>query len=66
MLSPGDSNYGLSLKSIHCNSSTFQAKEHITICLLKMQYESAKEEILEGEIIMLEGDRHFDDRKRTG
>ena len=34
--------------------------------LLKMQYESAKEEILEGEIIMLEGDRHFDDRKRTG
>jgi hypothetical protein len=34
--------------------------------LLKMQYESAKEEILEGEIIMMEGDRHFDDRKRTG
>jgi hypothetical protein len=34
--------------------------------LLKMQYESGKEEILEGEIIMLEGDRHFDDRKRTG
>ena len=34
--------------------------------LLKMQYQSGKEEILEGEIIMLEGDRRFDDRKRTG
>lgn len=34
--------------------------------LLKMQYQSSKEEILEGEIIMLEGDRRFDDRKRTG
>jgi hypothetical protein len=34
--------------------------------LLKMQYQPSKEEILEGEIIMLEGDRRFDDRKRTG
>jgi hypothetical protein len=34
--------------------------------LLRMQYKPAKEEILEGEIIMLEGNRHFDDRKRTG
>jgi hypothetical protein len=34
--------------------------------LLRMQYEPGKEEILEGEIIMLEGNRHFDDRKRTG
>ena len=34
--------------------------------LLKMQYEPGQQEILEGEIIMLEGDRHFDDRKRTG
>ena len=34
--------------------------------LLKMQYQSSKEEILEGDIIMLEGDRRFDDRKRTG
>jgi hypothetical protein len=34
--------------------------------LLRMQYEAGKEEILEGEIIMLEGNRHFDDRKRTG
>ena len=31
-----------------------------------MRYEPRKEEILEGEIIMLEGDRRFDDRKRTG
>jgi hypothetical protein len=34
--------------------------------LLRMEYKPAKEEILEGEIIMLEGNRHFDDRKRTG
>jgi hypothetical protein len=34
--------------------------------LLRMQYKPGKEEILEGEIIMLEGNRHFDDRKRTG
>jgi hypothetical protein len=34
--------------------------------LLKMQYQPSKEEIMEGEIIMLEGDRRFDDRKRTG
>jgi hypothetical protein len=34
--------------------------------LLKMQYEPGKEEILEGEIRMFEGGRHFDDRKRTG
>jgi hypothetical protein len=31
-----------------------------------MEYKPAKEQILEGEIIMLEGNRHFDDRKRTG
>ncbi len=31
-----------------------------------MQYKPSKEEILEGDIIMLEGDRRFDDRKRTG
>ena len=34
--------------------------------LLKMQYKPSKEEILEGDILMLEGDRRFDDRKRTG
>ena len=34
--------------------------------LLTMQYQPSKEEIMEGEIIMLEGDRRFDDRKRTG
>jgi hypothetical protein len=34
--------------------------------LLRMQYKPGKAEILEGEIIMLEGNRHFDDRKRTG
>ena len=31
-----------------------------------MQYKQRKEEILEGDIITLEGDRRFDDRKRTG
>ena len=34
--------------------------------LLKMQYKPSKEEILEGDILMLEGDRRFDDRKLTG
>ena len=34
--------------------------------LLRMQYQQSKDEILEGEILDLEGDRHFDDRKRTG
>ena len=31
-----------------------------------MQYKPSKEEILEGDILTLEGDRRFDDRKRTG
>ena len=34
--------------------------------LLRMQYQQSKDEILEGEILDLEGGRHFDDRKRTG
>ena len=34
--------------------------------LLRMQYQPSKDEILEGEILNLEGGRHFDDRKRTG
>ena len=34
--------------------------------LLRMQYQPSKDEILEGEILDLEGGRHFDDRKRTG
>jgi hypothetical protein len=34
--------------------------------LLRMQYQPGKDEILEGEILLLEGGRHFDDRKRTG
>jgi hypothetical protein len=34
--------------------------------LLKMQYESRKEEVLEGELLLMEGDRMFDDRRRTG
>ena len=34
--------------------------------LLKMQYKPSKDEILEGDILTLEGGRHFDDRKRTG
>jgi hypothetical protein len=34
--------------------------------LLRMQYQPSKDEILEGEILHLEGGRHFDDRKRTG
>ena len=34
--------------------------------LLRMQYQQSKDEILEGEILTLEGGRHFDDRKRTG
>ena len=34
--------------------------------LLRMQYTPSKDEIMEGEILHLEGGRHFDDRKRTG
>ena len=34
--------------------------------LLRMQYQPSKDEIMEGQILHLEGDRHFDDRKRTG
>jgi hypothetical protein len=45
---------------------TSQKTYYNVACLLKMQYEPGKEEILEGEILNLEGGRHFDDRKRTG
>jgi hypothetical protein len=48
---------------------TSQKTHYNLACLLKMQYEPGKEEILEGEILNLEGERggrHFDDRKRTG
>ena len=34
--------------------------------LLKIQYKPSKEEIMEGDILVLEGDRRFDDRRRTG
>ena len=34
--------------------------------LFSIQYKPSKDEILEGEILDLEGGRHFDDRKRTG
>jgi hypothetical protein len=67
-LSLGDSNYELVIE-INPMELIYIASlgaHYNPARLLKMQYEPGKEEILEGEIIMLEGNRHFDDRKRTG